>query len=275
MQNLHGVMRREFFRSGAACRRRRVLVGALMGGVLGLARAQGKPAQLPVRVVAASDLQFALPELAGLYQRETGQAVELNFGSSGKFAQQIGQGLPADIYMAADESYVLRLADAGLTRDRGELYALGRIAALVPRASTAALDPALRGLRASWPAIQHFAIANPEHAPYGRAARQALQHLGLWEAAQARLVLGENISQATQFVTSGAVQAGISALSLVLAPEVAKLTRHVVLPVELHEPLRQRMVLLRAARPQAVGFYRYLQTAAARAVLQRYGFAFS
>jgi molybdate transport system substrate-binding protein len=251
-----------------------VLIGALVGGVLGLARAQAKPAQLPVRVAAASDLQFALPELASLYQRETGQAVELNFGSSGKFAQQIGQGLPADIYMAADEGYVLRLAAAGLTRDRGDLYAMGRIAALVPIASTAELDPALRGLQAHWPAIQHFAIANPEHAPYGRAARQALEHVGLWELARPKLVLGENISQATQFVTSGAAQAGISALSLVLAPEVARLARHVVLPADLHEPLRQRMVLLRAARPQAIGFYRYLQTAAARAVLQRYGFSF-
>jgi molybdate transport system substrate-binding protein len=188
--------------------------------------------------------------------------------------QQIMQGLPADLYMAADESFVFQVADAGLTQGRGDLYALGRLAALVPAASTIALDPALRGLRDSWQRIQHFAIANPEHAPYGRAAQQALQHVGLWEAARAKLVLGENISQATQFVTSGAAQAGISALSLALAPEVARAARHVVLPADLHEPLRQRMVLLRSARTQAVGFYRFLQTAAARTILQRFGFSF-
>lgn len=250
---------------------RRGFIGLAAGGVLGLAAAQeARPA--PVRVAAASDLQFALPELAAGFRRETGQRVELNFGSSGKFAQQISQGLPADIYMAADESFVFQLADAGLTQGRGDLYALGRLAALVPAASSIELDPALRGLRASWSRVRHFAIANPEHAPYGRAAQQALQRLGLWEVALPKLVLGENISQATQFVTSGAAQAGISALALALAPEVAKLARHVVLPADLHEPLRQRMVLLRSARPQALGFYRFLQTPAARLVLQRYGF---
>ena len=251
---------------------RRAFVGLAAGAMLGPAEAQ-EPRSAPVRVAAASDLQFALPDLGIRFERETGQGVDLNFGSSGKLAQQISQGLPADIYLAADESFVFQLADAGLTQGRGDLYALGRLAALVPAASSVALDPALRGLRAAWGSIRHFAIANPAHAPYGRAAQQALQHVGLWEAAQSKLVLGENISQATQFVTSGAAQAGISALSLVLAPEVVKLARHVVLPADLHEPLRQRMVLLRSARPQAAGFYHFLQTAAARAVLQRYGFA--
>lgn len=242
--------------------------------MLGLAAAQGaRPA--PVRVAAASDLQFALPELAARFNQESGQRVELNFGSSGKFAQQISQGLPVDVYMAADEGFVFQLADAGLTQGRGDLYALGRLAALVPAASRIALDPGLRGLRDSWSLIQHFAIANPEHAPYGRAAQQALRKVGLWEAAKPKLVLGENISQATQFVTSGAAQAGISALALALAPEVAKAARHVVLPADLHEPLRQRMVLLRSARPQALGFYRFLKTPAARTVLQRYGLAFN
>jgi molybdate transport system substrate-binding protein len=241
--------------------------------MLGLARAQpaGRSA---VRVLAASDLQFALPELVARFSQDTRERVELNFGSSGKFAQQIMQGLPADLYMAADESFVFQLAGAGLTQGRGDLYAFGRLAALVPLASTIALDPALRRLRDSWSRIQHFAIANPEHAPYGRAAQQALQHVGLWEAVQAKLVLGENISQATQFVTSGAAQAGISALSLALAPDVAERVRHVVLPADSHQPLRQRMVLLRSAQPRALDFYRFLQTAAAQAILRRYGFAF-
>jgi len=252
--------------------KRRGFICLAAAGMFGSADAQAPPSA-PVRVAAASDLQFALPQLAARFSGETGQAVELNFGSSGKFAQQIMQGLPVDLYMAADEGYVLQLADAGLTQGRGDLYALGRLAALVTAASSIALDPQLRGLRDAWSRIQHFAIANPEHAPYGRAAQQALTRLGMWDLTQPRLVLGENISQATQFVTSGAAQAGISALALALAPEVAKRARHVVLPADLHEPLRQRMVLLRSARPQAGGFYHFLLTTEARSILQRYGFS--
>lgn len=242
--------------------------------VAGLTARPGFAAGAPIRVAAASDLKFALTELARQYQRETGQEVQPSLGSSGQFAQQIRQGLPTDIYMSADEEFVLRLAEAGLTQGRGDLYALGRIAALVPSASALELDAGLRGLAAGWAAVRHFAIANPEHAPYGRAARQALQRLGLWEQVKPKLVLGENVAQATQFVTSGSAQAGITALSLAVAPEVAKLARHVVLPAEFHAPLRQRMVLLRSAHAQAAGFYRFLQTSAARAVLQRYGFSF-
>lgn len=226
-----------------------------------------------VRVAAASDLKFALAELADQYRRQSGQGIELNLGSSGQFAQQIRQGLPVDLYMSADEDFVFQLAAAGLTQGRGALYALGRIAALVPASSTVPLDAGLSGLRESWPQVKHFAIANPQHAPYGRAARQALERLGLWEMARAKLVLGENIAQATQFVTSGAAQAGITALSLALAPEVGRLARHIVLPMHLHEPLRQRMVLIKGARPGAEEFYSFLQGSAARQVFERFGFA--
>ena len=235
---------------------------------------QAEAAPAPVRVAAASDLKFVLAELAQRYQSETGHRVELNLGSSGQFTQQIRQGLPVDLFMAADEDFVFQLSDAGLTRDRGALYALGRIAAVVPAASSLTLDPALRGLRAAGSAISHFAIANPQHAPYGRAARQALERLDLWPWVEPKLVLGENIAQATQFVTGGAAQAGITALSLALAPEVARLARHLVLPAGLHSPLRQRMVLLKSASAQAADFYEFLQTPAARTVLRRYGFDF-
>jgi len=238
-----------------------------------VARASAVSSRL-IRVAAASDLQFALADLVGQYQKETGQEVQLSLGSSGNFAQQIRQGLPADLFMAADEGFVFQLADAGLTQDRGAIYALGRIAILVPAASPVPLDAGLRGLREALPSLRHFAIANPEHAPYGRAAQQALERLGLWQLIRPKLVLGENISQATQFVTSGAAQAGITAVSLALAPEVARLTRSLTLPGDLHAPLRQRMVLLRSAGPPAADFYRFLQSPTARTVLQRYGFGF-
>ena len=254
--------------------RRMVLGGGMAFAAVAAGMTERRaPARL-IRVAAASDLKFVLAELAARFEKETGQAVQLNLGSSGQFAQQIRQGLPADLYMAADESFVFQLADAGLTRDRGVVYALGRIALLVPTASPVVLDAGLRGLRDALPGLRHFAIANPEHAPYGRAARQALERLGLWPQVERKLVIGENIAQATQFVTSGAAQAGISALSLALAPEVARLTRSLTLSADLHAPLRQRMVLLRSAGAAAAEFYRYLQTPAARTLLQRYGFAF-
>jgi len=254
--------------------RKRGFLTLLVTGVASVAgAAASSPPRASVRVAAASDLKFALTSIVNQYHVQSSQSVELNFGSSGQFAQQLRQGLPVDIYMSADEELVFQLAAAGIARDRGALYAAGRIAALVPAGSAIPLDAGLRELREAWPRVKYFAIANPQHAPYGRAARQALERLGLWEMARPKLVLGENIAQATQFVTSGAAQAGISALSLVLAPEVGRLARHVVLPAHLHEPLRQRMVLLKGARAGAEDFYNFLQGAPARRIFERYGFA--
>ena len=249
------------------------LAAAGLTGIWGVPRPGRAQDRAPVRVAAASDLKFALADLAGLFQKETGHAVVLNLGSSGNFMRQIRQGLPVDLFLSADEGFVFQLADAGLTRDRGALYATGRLALVAPRGSTLPLDAELRGLRAHWGSISKFAIANPEHAPYGRAAQQALEKLGLWTLVQPKLVLGDNIAQATQFVATGAAQAGLTALSLALAPELAALTRHVALPQALHAPLRQRMVLLKSASPAAQAFYDYLQGPAAREVLQRYGFS--
>jgi molybdate transport system substrate-binding protein len=255
-------------------RRRRLLesLAALAAVPMRVSAALDAPAI--VRVAAASDLKFALAELAEQYARGSGVRVQLNLGSSGQFVQQIRQGLPVDLFMSADEDFVFQLADAGLTRDRGTLYALGRLAGIVPAASLLALDPELRGLRAAWAQVRHFAIANPAHAPYGRAAQQSLEKLELWQLVRPKLVLGENIAQTTQFITSGAADAGITALSLALAPEVARETRHVVLPESLHAPLRQRMVLLKTSAAAAAAFFDFLQSPAARAVFRRYGFAF-
>jgi molybdate transport system substrate-binding protein len=250
-------------------RRRGFIGGALAAlGVSGVRADAGA-----VRVAAASDLQFVLPELAAGVERAGGVHIELSFGSSGNFARQIEQGAPFDLFLSADESFVLRLADAGLTRDRGVLYALGRIALIVPTASTIALDDRLEGLQQALPRVHRFSIANPEHAPYGRAAREALVALGLWPQVQPLLVLGENVSQATQFVATGSAQAGITAASLALAPAVVVQTRHLLLPDALHQPLRQRMVLTRNARPAARALYEHLQGVEARGVLARFGFS--
>ena len=174
--------------------------------------------------------------------------------------------------MSADEDFALRLADAGLSQDQGVVYATGRLVLAVPVASALKLDPQLQGLKAGLGQIEKFAIANPELAPYGKAAVQALQKLNVWPALQRKMVLGENIAQTTQYLSTGAAQAGMTALSLVLAPEVASRLRYVLIPQDLHAPLRQRMVLLKNASPQAVQFYAFLQGEPARKIFQRYGF---
>ena len=255
-------------------RRRRLaprLLALLLVGLL-----TGIAAAAPASVAAAADLRFALTELAERFRQETGQTLSLSFGSSGTFTHQIEQGAPFELFLSADEAFVLRLADAGLTVDRGVLYGIGRLVVFAPHGSPLAVDAELEGLRAALAEgrIRRFAIANPEHAPYGRAARAALQHAGLWVALDGRLVLGENAAQAMQFAASGSSQGGIVPLSLSKAQEVATLGRFALIPAEWHatEPLRQRMVLLRRAGEAARAFFRYLQTPPARDVLARYGF---
>jgi len=225
-------------------------------------------------IAAASDLKFALEELTGQYTAQTGRKVKLAFGSSGNFRRQIAEGAPFELFMSADEGYVLALAEEGYTLDKGALYAIGRIVLMVPAGSPVRADGAMKDLRAAIDdgRLKKLAIANPEHAPYGRAAREALMKAGLWEKVQPRLVLGENIAQATQFVTSGGAEAGIIAYSLALSPSVSKLGSFALLPAEDHQPLRQRMVLTKRASESAKNFYRYVQSPPARAVFEQYGF---
>jgi molybdate transport system substrate-binding protein len=228
-----------------------------------------------LRIAAASDLKFALAQLSSVFQQQTGIVVVATYGSSGNFSRQISQGLPVDVFMSADEAWVQPLVNAGLAQGPGAAYARGRLALLAPSASPLALDAQLKGVQALWPQVHKFAIANPEHAPYGRAAQQALQALGLWASVKTKLVLGENIAQATQFVTTGAAQAGITALPLARAPEVAALCRHIVLPANLHAPLVQRMVVLKTANSAAAQWVAYMQSDVAKQVLLSFGFEVS
>lgn len=225
-------------------------------------------------VAAASNMQFALQEIAARYQKDSGHSLRLVFGSSGNLYRQISQGAPFQLFLSADEAYVQQLAAAGKTLDEGVLYGLGRIALMAPKGSSLTLGGELQGLTAALAEgqIKKFAIANPEHAPYGRAAEQALQHAGLWDALQGKLVLGENIAQAAQFATSGNAQGGMVAYSLALAPGVAERGEFVLIPSAWHQPLRQRMVLLKGASASAQAFYQYLQQPAARAIMTKYGF---
>jgi molybdate transport system substrate-binding protein len=225
-------------------------------------------------VAAASDLQFALDEVLAKFTRETGIDVRVTYGSSGDLARQVEQGAPYDLFLAADEDLVFRLADRGLTRDRGVLYAVGRIVLFVPHGSPLQADSALEHLarRLATGTSGRLAIANPEHAPYGRAAEQALRTLGLWDAIQPRLLLGENVAQAAQFASSGNADGGIIAYSLALGPALRERGDFALLPDSLHAPLRQRMVLLKGSPANAARLYEYLRSPASRAILARYGF---
>ena len=252
--------------------RRAVL--SLLGLGLTMAPLATVRAQPAPTVAAAADLKFAIEEVAALFERETGQKLRLVFGSSGTFYAQILQGAPFHLYLSADEDFVFKLADAGKTLDRGRLYARGRIGIIVPTGSPLKADPELKDLAAALNdgRLKKFAIANPEHAPYGKRAEEALRHAGLWAAIRPRLVLGENIAQAAQFATSGAAQGGIIAQSLAMAPSVAQLGRFALIPEVWHQPLMQRMVLLRDAPPPVRAFYNYITAPAAQAIMTRHGF---
>ncbi len=225
-------------------------------------------------VAAAADLSAALPEALREFTARTGRSVKLVFGSSGTFTQQIQNGAPFQVFLSADESYVQRLITAGKAEGPGALYATGRIGLFLPKRSRIAADTGLKGLVAAAHRgdITRFAIANPEHAPYGRAAREALQQLGIWTMLRPRLVLGENAAQATQFALSGSSQGGIIPLSLALTPRVREAGTFVLIDASRHQPLRQRMVLVTGAGPTARAFFAFLQTSAAREILSRYGF---
>ena len=253
---------------------RRAVSSAL--GLLALTIAGSTQAQTTLPLIAgASDLQFAIAEIAQKFRADTGQEVRLSMGSSGNITRQIEQGSPAEMFLSADEAFVFRLAEGGHTRDRGELYAIGRIVLFTPPGSPIAKAGGVEAIRAALAAgtITRFAIANPEHAPYGRAAQEALRASGIWEGISPRLVLGENVSQAAQFALAGGSQGGIVAYSLVLAPALQGRGAYTLLPNTLHEPLRQRMVLTRRAGPVAIAFYDYMQQPAAREIMRRYGFA--
>lgn len=250
---------------------RTALLFALAAAACGPLRA-AQP-DVPV-LAAASDLEFAVEEIAAGFRAGTQRDVKLVFGSSGNFYRQIAQGAPFQIFMSADEAFVHKLADTGRTEDRGHLYATGRIVLFARHGSPLKIDPALAGLKSALSGgVRRFAIANPEHAPYGRAAQQALAKAGLWEAIRPRLILGENVSQAAQFATGGSAEGGIFAYSLALSPQIGKRGQYVLIPQDMHEPLRQRMVLVKGAGDSARAFYRYLQEPVARGIFKRYGFA--
>ncbi len=252
----------------------RLLLSFLSAVVMGAVQPAPARAQAAPTVAAASDLSFALAEIAREFTADTGQRVTLVFGSSGTLTRQIRDGAPFELFLSADEAFVSQLQAAGLTRDAGVLYAIGRLALFAPTGSPLVPTEGLAGLRRLLDAgrVTRFAIANPEFAPYGRAAEAALRAHGLWDALRSHLVLGDNVSQAAQFATTGNAIGGLIAHSLAVAPALAERGSFSLVPESDHPPLRQRMVLLQRAGPIAERFYEYLMQPGTRAILERYGF---
>jgi molybdate transport system substrate-binding protein len=231
------------------------------------------PAQ-SLTVAAASDLQSALPAIAAQFEKDTGQKVTLTFGSSGNFFAQIQNGAPFDVFLSADGTYPRRLERAGLT-ERGSLYeyATGRLVLWTRQDSSIDIRQGVTVLADA--RVRRIAIANPAHAPYGRAAVAALRHEGLYDQVRGKFVLGENISQAAQFAQSGSADVGLLALSLALSPTLKNSGIYVEVPESLHPPIEQAAVVLASSRlkPLARQFVDYLKTPDSVRILQSYGFA--
>jgi molybdate transport system substrate-binding protein len=231
------------------------------------------PRAQSLRIAAASDLQFAMDELASRYQQQTEKKLTVIYGSSGNFYAQIQNGAPFDLFFSADLLYAQKLIDAHLADpDSLFVYARGQLALWAP--SVAHLNLSQSGFAALRdPRVQKIAIANPDHAPYGRAAVAALQRAGLYEQIKSKLVFGENISQAAQFAQSGSAQVGILALSLVLSPNMQSGDRWLI-PADLFPTLDQAAVLLTVSpnKNEARAFLEFVKSDTAREVLLRHGF---
>lgn len=223
-----------------------------------------------LRIAAASDLRFALEEvLTGFHAAHPDMKAVASYGSSGNFFAQIREGAPFDVFLSADSEYARRLAGEGLG-DAPFPYALGRLAVVVSRES--GLDPAGFGDLLKGAAIRRLAIANPAHAPYGRAAEAALRRWKVYDLTVNKLVMGDSVSQAVQFVDSGAAQAGLVALSLAKAG--SRRLSFAEVPESDHPPLDQHGLILRRTtrRPSALAFAAYLTGETGRAILTRHGF---
>lgn len=226
-----------------------------------------------ITIAAASDLNFAFKDLVVEYEKATGNRVKLTLGSSGNFYAQIQNGAPFDLYFSADIGYPRKLEEAGLTLP-GSLYryAVGRIVIWTSHESRLNVAKGFDSLRD--PAVKKVAIANPKHAPYGRAAVAAMEHAQVYAAVKDRLILGENISQAAQFVESGACDLGVIALSLALAPTMKTKGRYWEVPSDAHPPIEQGAVVLKSSKHQAAAkqFLEFLRNPTGQEIMQRYGF---
>lgn len=221
-------------------------------------------------VAAAADLTPAFQELGALFTQQTGIGVTFSFGSTGQLTQQIEQGAPVDVFAAANQSYINELEQAGLViPDTIALYAQGRLT-IWTWADSPLTFTSLDDLTQE--TVKRIAIANPEHAPYGVAAREALESAGLWDIVQPKLILAENAAQTMQYAQTGNVDVALAALSLSVAAGDGG--RYVLIPGELHNPLNQALAVVSSTKYEAEArqFAAFVNSEAGREIMRRYGF---
>ena len=246
----------------------RLLLILAMGGVCATAAtAQG------ITVAAAADLNYALTELSQRFERSTGTKVTLSFGASGNLYSQIANGAPFDLFFSADEDYPKKLIAAGSAEASSlQVYAVGHVVLWVP--NRLSIDPGKLEMETlTQPTVARIAIANPQHAPYGRAAMAALEHYGLKDKVADKLVFGESVSQAAQFVQSGNAQAGLIALSLAKSPAMAAAGRFWEVPGDAYPTLKQAAVIISASKQKqaAAAFLEFVLSPEGATVLQKFG----
>lgn len=247
---------------------------AMIFGVAALMLVCASTAAQEITVAAAADFSSAMPDIIARYKSHTGQDVKLTLGASGNLTTQIRNGAPFDLFFSADEDYPKQLIDANLAEgDSLYRYAVGRLVLWVP--NDVAVDPEKLGIKTLLdPAVKKISIANPQHAPYGRAAESALRHFGIYDQVASRLVLGESVSQAAQFVESGNAQAGLIALSHALSPALKAKGRYWTVPLDAYPALNQAAVVLSHSRNQSAArkFLEFVRSPEAVSLLAGYGF---
>jgi molybdate transport system substrate-binding protein len=244
-----------------------------LAAALALLLAAGNSLGQEVKVAAAADLKFAMADLAAQFDKQNGTKLAVTYGSSGNFLTQIQNGAPFDLFFSADSEYPKKLDAAGLT-ESGTLYeyAVGRIVLWAPAGGS--LNVAKDGWKTLLDErVKKIAIANPAHAPYGRAAVASLKNAGIYEQVKAKLVYGEDISQAAQFVQSGNAQVGIVALSLAASPAMKNGNKWDI-PADMYPPITQAAVVLKTSKNKdaAKSFLEFVRSSAGREILERFGF---
>ena len=226
-------------------------------------------------VAAASSVNGALSEISQNFTKSTNSQIRISFGSSGNLTRQIIQGAPFEFFLSADGEFARTLLEKGLANDESVVYAVGRLVLFIPHGSSLDADSTLEDLATALAdgRLKRLAMANPEHAPYGRAAREVLQHHNLWQQLQGKLLLGENVAQAAQFAGTGDVDAGLISASIALEPAMARRGTHVLLPERWHKPLEHHMVMLGSPGPVSRSFRAYVLSDESRGVLRKFGFS--
>ena len=224
-------------------------------------------------IAVAANMKDAFTEIAAEFKSTGKPEMRVVYGSSGNFAAQIMNGAPFSLFIAADEQFPLELFRSGKTVDDGSVYAIGKLVIITKTSSGIHLLDSRADIAKAIAKANKVAIAKPELAPYGRAAVQYLKAEGLWDLAKDKLVYADNIGAATTYVASGAADLGFTAFSLAKSPELLKQTSYVAVDAKMYEPIKQRMVLIKGAPPEAQDLYRYMQGPKAKAILQKYGYS--